>query len=71
MFFNYLYPEEPRTFGETLRKARMDAGFIAKELAEALGVTECTVYNWETRGMRPSTWSQQKLIEILKDHLRQ
>jgi transcriptional regulator with XRE-family HTH domain len=65
MSFNYFYPEEPQTFGETLRKARMDAGATAKELAEALGVTECTVYNWETRGMRPSRHNLEKLKLIV------
>ena len=71
LFFNYFYPEKVCTFGQALRKARMDAGLRAKDLAEMLGVTECTVYNWEVRGVEPSTWNQQKLTEILKDHLRQ
>lgn len=51
--FNEDYPVDPKTFGERLRKARMDAGLMIKELAALVGVTEDTVINWETRGMRP------------------
>ena len=31
----------------------MDAGFLIKDLADLVGVTEDTVINWEIRGMRP------------------
>ena len=34
------YPVDPKTFGEKLRKARMDAGLMIKELAALVGVTE-------------------------------
>jgi DNA-binding transcriptional regulator YiaG len=71
LFFNYFYPEETSTFGQGLRKARMDAGLRAKDLAEMLGVTECTVYNWEVRGIRPSKENQARLEVILEDHLRE
>ena len=47
------YPENPKTFGEHLRKARIDAGLLIKDLAKKLGVTEDTVINWELRGMMP------------------
>jgi transposase len=43
----------------------MDAGFMARELAEILGVTECTVYNWGVRGVRPSCGSQEQLGELI------
>ena len=51
--FNDDYPVNPKTFGEKLRKARMDAGLQIKELAEIIGVTPDTVINWELRGIRP------------------
>jgi transcriptional regulator with XRE-family HTH domain len=44
MFIKH-YPENPVSFGERLRKARMDAGLQIKELAEMIGVTEDTVIN--------------------------
>ena len=68
LFFNYFYPEKVCTFGQALRKARMDAGLRAKDLAELLGVTECTVYNWEVRGIRPSKENQARLEVILADN---
>ena len=51
--FNKDYPTNPKTFGEKLRKARLDAGLNIRELAEKIGVTEDTVINWELRGMMP------------------
>ena len=41
------YPENPQTFGEYLRKYRMDKGLLIKDLAKIIGVTENTVLNWE------------------------
>jgi transcriptional regulator with XRE-family HTH domain len=51
------YPAEPKTFGEKLRKARMDAGVQIKELAAIIGVADATVINWDIRGMRP--WNRR------------
>ena len=51
--FNAAYPDNPRTFGQALRKARIDAGLEVKELAEELGVNERSVINWEIHGMMP------------------
>jgi DNA-binding transcriptional regulator YiaG len=52
-FFNKDYPIDPKTFGERLRRARMDAGLLFKEFTALIGVTEDTVINWEVRGMKP------------------
>ena len=52
--FRQDYPENPRTFGECLRKLRIDAGLQIKDLARELGVTEDSVINWEIRGMIPA-----------------
>ena len=51
--FNEDYPIDPKTFGERLRKARIDAGLLIKEFAEFIGVTVDTVINWELRKMNP------------------
>ena len=51
--FNKDYPANPKTFGEKLRKTRIDTGLNIKELAERIGVTSETVINWEIRGMKP------------------
>ncbi|MBZ0271366.1 recombinase family protein [bacterium] len=44
---------ETKTFGERLQWLRMKNHFNKKELARNLGVDECTVSNWERRGMVP------------------
>ncbi len=36
---NPAYPEEPKTLGGRIRKARMDNGMLMKELASEIGVT--------------------------------
>ncbi len=40
--FNNDYPVNPKTFGERLQKARMNAGLQIKKLAAIVGVTENT-----------------------------
>jgi DNA-binding XRE family transcriptional regulator len=59
------YPESPMTFGERLRKARMDAGLQIKKLAVLLGVTQDTVINWEIRGVTPKSEHLGKLSVYL------
>jgi len=49
-----MYPKEPKTLGERIRRARMDKNMLIRELAELIGVTPDTVINWEKRGMKPS-----------------
>lgn len=49
------YPENPKTFGEYLRKAMIDAGLLIyprrmKDLAMQIGVNENSVTNWEGQG---------------------
>ncbi len=63
--FNDNYPVNPQTFGEKLRKARMDSGLQIKELAEMLGVAEESVINWEKRGITPIGKNLDKVRKIL------
>ena len=51
--FNPAYPRNPETFGEKLRKARMDKHLQIKELARLIGVSPDSVINWEMKGVRP------------------
>ena len=60
------YPQEPKTLGERIRKARMDKGLMIKELAEKIGVTEDTVINWEIRDMKPHGKSMERVREFLE-----
>lgn len=65
--FNPAYPKEPKSLGERIRKARMDKGFLIRELASQLGVTEDTVINWEVRNVKPADSSIEKLKALLED----
>jgi len=48
------YPRNPRTFGQRLRKKRMDLGLEIKELARLTKVTSDTIINWELRNVKPT-----------------
>ena len=41
------------TFGELIRKARLERGLKQVDLAEAVGVTEVAVVSWERRASWP------------------
>ena len=47
LLLNPAYPKEPKTFGERIRKARMDKGLLIRELATLVGVTADTGGNCE------------------------
>jgi len=59
------YPENPRTLGETIRKARIDQGLMIKELAELIRADEMTVINWELRNRWPLKRFRKPLREAL------
>jgi DNA-binding transcriptional regulator YiaG len=67
--FNPAYPKEPKSLGERIRKARMDKGFLIRELASQLGVAEDTVINWEVRGIKPEGRNLEKVREFLSAKL--
>jgi excisionase family DNA binding protein len=63
--FNPKYPKNPKTFGERIRKKRMDMRLTMREVAERLGVSETTVYNWEIRNVTPYRKTGEKLKAVL------
>lgn len=63
--YNPKYPKNPKTFGERIRKKRMDLHLTMKELAQKLGVSETTIYNWEIKGGKPCRTTEEKLLAIL------
>ena len=56
------YPVNPQSFGEKIRKIRLDKGLQIKDVADAIGVTEDSVINWERRGMRPRKGLMERLV---------
>jgi DNA-binding transcriptional regulator YiaG len=63
--FNPKYPKNPKNFGEMIRKKRMDMRLTMRKVAEQLGVSETTVYNWEVRNIRPYRRTEENLRAIL------
>jgi transcriptional regulator with XRE-family HTH domain len=45
------YPEQPRTVGEHLKRARLERGLPQRQVAEAIGCHHASLLNWE-RGRR-------------------
>ncbi len=45
--------DEPTTFGEYIRKARLEKGLKQRELAARVGVNEMTIANWERYATAP------------------
>ena len=58
------YPSLPQTIGEHIRKKRLDLGLKQKDVAEIIGVTESTIWNWE-HGREPEIRHYPKIIEFL------
>jgi DNA-binding transcriptional regulator YiaG len=63
--FNPKYPKNPKTFGERIRKKRMDLHLTMKDVAQKLGVSETTVYNWEIKNRKPYRRTEEKLKTLL------
>jgi len=63
--FNLKYPKNPKNFGEMIRKKRMDLRLTMREIAERIGVSETTVYNWEIKNRKPYSKTEEKLKTIL------
>ena len=59
------YPENPRTLGESIRKARIDQGLMIRELAGLVGADEMTIINWELRDRRPKDKFHKPLKRVL------
>lgn len=52
-----------RAFGQEIRNARVEAGLLQEDAAEALGVSTQTIRNWESGRSEPSEENKQRLAE--------
>jgi transcriptional regulator with XRE-family HTH domain len=59
------YPKEPKSLGEQIKIKRMDQKMLQKELGKILGVSECTIFNWEKNRNQPSIKYLPKIYEFL------
>lgn len=51
----------------TLKACRVNVGATAKEMAKACGVTEDTVYNWESGKYSPRAKQMRKILDFFAD----
>jgi len=59
---NRTCPIKPKTFGQKLRKKRMDLGLQVKDLAKYFDVNQDTIINWELRNVKQS-WRNLRTVE--------
>src|SRR5262245_38547714 len=58
------YPENPSTFGDRLRKWRIDAGLTQPEVCKKLGVKRSTYNHWESRKFVPGRRNWSKIASV-------
>jgi transcriptional regulator with XRE-family HTH domain len=59
------YPAQLNTLGDHLRKRRLDLGPLQREVAEEIGVTKSTIWNWEAYRSAPQLRFIPKVITFL------
>ena len=55
------YPLNPKAIGEHIRKKRMDCRLMQSDVANIIGVSEESIWNWENGRTKPS----KKNLEII------
>jgi len=59
------YPKELKTIRDHIRKKRLDLNLYQKDVAKILGVSECSVWNWEKGTSNPSVKLKLRIIAFL------
>ena len=57
--------EEPKTFGEYIRKLRILKGWSQRELASRIGAQHSTIVNWEKSRYVPRRKTVVRLVKVL------
>jgi DNA-binding XRE family transcriptional regulator len=58
-------PRERRGYSHFLLKRRMDLKLFQRDVAGIIGVTECTINNWENGEIKPETKYIPRIIDFL------
>ena len=58
-------PVQPKTIGDHLRRRRLALKLLQRDVAERLGVTESSVWNWEANGSQPDFRYMPAIIGFL------
>ena len=59
------YPVNPKTIGEYIRKKRMDNRLLQSEVANIIGVSEESIWNWENSRTKPSKKNLKLINEFV------
>jgi len=59
------YPKELKTLGDHIRKRRLDLKLFQRQVADQIGVTESTIFNWESNETSPQVHHLPKIIRFL------
>jgi transcriptional regulator with XRE-family HTH domain len=59
------YPNALKTLGDHIRKRTLDLQLLQSDVAQTLGVTECSVWNWENNATAPVFPYWPGIIEFL------
>jgi DNA-binding XRE family transcriptional regulator len=62
---NPAYPKSLKTLGDHLRKKRLDLGLLQREVAQKIGTSETSIYNWERGHTAPSINFMPKILSFL------
>jgi transcriptional regulator with XRE-family HTH domain len=54
-----------QTIGDHIRKKRLDIGLLQSDVAERIGVSEATIYNWERNANSPQVHDIPAIILFL------
>ena len=57
--------QNPQTWGEHIKKRRLELGLFQSGVAKFLGVNTSTVTNWEKHHSEPMLWVIPKVVEFL------
>jgi DNA-binding XRE family transcriptional regulator len=55
----------PTTMGEKIRNRRFELGLFQSDVAKIIGVTECSIFNWENNLAEPQIRFYSKIILFL------
>ena len=59
------YPTDLRTIGDHIRKPRLDLGLLQKDVAAIIGVSVCTITNWEKGNTEPMRAHRRPIADFL------
>ena len=59
------YPAQLSTLGDHLRKRRLDLDLLQREVAERMGVTASTIWNWEANHSSPQLRFIPRILAFL------